>query len=153
MYTQSPAAMFHAKYGFPYFYVPKYISSGALPVPEILNLLDCLLSHFSSLLLLVTGVGKYWYSLKRYRYLSLRKMFIFSFHCSFETGLNRVKCVSKIGVFPLLPPFGIWTTDIHYINLDTKFAIFSVIDCFFIRRQNKHFVHCNISKMPIFGGF
>ncbi len=28
-------------------------------------------------------------------------------------------------------------TDIHYINLDTKLAVISVIARFFIRRQNK----------------
>ncbi len=39
------------------------------------------------------------------------------------------------------------------INLDIKLAIISVIARFLIRRQNKRFVHYNISKMPIFGGF
>ncbi len=45
-----------------------------------------------------------------------------------------------------------FSTDIRYINLDTKHAVISASACFFIKRQNKRFVHCNISRMPIFGG-
>ncbi len=66
-------------------------------------------------------------------------------YCNKKDSLGSLRCNPQLMMYLVY-------TDIHYINLDTKLIVISVIAPFFIRRENKHFVHCNISKMPMFGG-